>query len=195
MLSVTSGFLHTFDRVSCESMQCSRAWRLCPRRFHPNVLLSIPSRACPARGSICYPSISQRRRFGLESIPAVLLPPAVFGGLLVTLWTYKCLMMVIFQNKIIYMPSVPPFSRSEKVSDYERQCSPIVWTEHDLKAADGTAIKLLEGTVGASSDLAPEVVVLYFQGYVHLFDLKPLSELRPATPLHCPLGSHIFQTS
>ncbi|ETN45346.1 uncharacterized protein HMPREF1541_09177 [Cyphellophora europaea CBS 101466] len=93
-------------------------------------------------------------------------PPAVFTGLLLTLWTYKCLMMVVFQNKIIYMPSVPPFSRSEKVGDYTIQCRPVRWTEHDLQSVDGTALKLLEGhTDHAEEPPKPsQVVVLYFQG-------------------------------
>lgn len=110
----------------------------------------------------------QRRAFLLDSIPVMLQPPVVFGGLLVTLWTYKCLMMVIFQNKIIYMPSVPPFSRSEKVGDYARQCAPITWTEHDIKATDGTAIKLLESCTNAAQEKQrqPHVVVLYLQGWV-----------------------------
>ncbi|EXJ95730.1 hypothetical protein A1O1_00854 [Capronia coronata CBS 617.96] len=75
-------------------------------------------------------------------------------------------MMVIFQNKIIYMPSVPPFSRSEKVNDYARQCQPAVWNEHDVRAADGTLLKLLEGSITNAPDTKPEehVVVLYFQG-------------------------------
>ncbi|KIW69129.1 hypothetical protein PV04_05022 [Phialophora macrospora] len=75
-------------------------------------------------------------------------------------------MMVIFQNKIIYMPSVPPFSRSERVGDYEAQCRPVVWTEKDLKAVDGTALKLLEGSMITSSDSdeAEHVVIVYFQG-------------------------------
>ncbi|KIW75010.1 hypothetical protein Z517_11781 [Fonsecaea pedrosoi CBS 271.37] len=74
--------------------------------------------------------------------------------------------MVVFQNKIIYMPSVPPFSRSEKVSDYASQCKPVVWVEHDLKAADGTAIKVLEGSIEASAEpeVKNHVVVLYLQG-------------------------------
>ncbi|EXJ59944.1 hypothetical protein A1O7_04092 [Cladophialophora yegresii CBS 114405] len=75
-------------------------------------------------------------------------------------------MMVIFQNKIIYMPSVPPFSRSERVDDYAAQCRPVEWVERDLAAADGTALKLLEGSIVASadSDVAEHVVVVYFQG-------------------------------
>jgi len=75
-------------------------------------------------------------------------------------------MMVLFQNKIIYMPSVPPFSRSEKVEDYANACKPVVWTEHDLRAADGTALKLLEGSIMVKDGLKQEeaVIVLYFQG-------------------------------
>jgi hypothetical protein len=43
------------------------------------------------------------REFAMSTVTAILTPPAVFGGLLVTLWAYKCIMMVVFQNKIIYM--------------------------------------------------------------------------------------------
>lgn len=113
-------------------------------------------------------TISPRRHFSLESIPGILLPPLVFCGLLTTLWTYKCLMMVIFQNKIIYMPSVPPFSRSEKVEDYATQCGPVRWEEHEVKSSDGTIVKLLEGSMRSSNhSLSPvqrQVVVLYLQG-------------------------------
>ena len=108
----------------------------------------------------------QKRHFGLSSIPTVLLPPTVFVGLFISLWTYKCLMMVVFQDKIIYMPSVPPFSRSEKVSDYTAQCRPVEWVEIDINSGDGTALKLLEGSITTSSnaDVAGNVVIVYFQG-------------------------------
>lgn len=72
------------------------------------------------------------------------------------------MMMVIFQNKIIYMPSVPPFARSEKVDDYAVQCRPVVWHEHDLKSLDGIALKVLEGSM--PNDAQDRVVVLYYQG-------------------------------
>lgn len=107
------------------------------------------------------------RCFGVSSIPTVLLPPVVFGGLLITLWTYKCLMMIIFQNKIIYMPSMPPFSRSEKVEEYQNECKPVIWTEHSIKSGDGTKLRLLEGSVPEqeNTDMAQKhIVVLYFQG-------------------------------
>lgn len=106
------------------------------------------------------------RNFSIDTLTTILIPPAVFGGLLVTLWTYKCLMMIIFQNKIIYMPSIPPFSRSEKVSDYEVQCRPVVWKEHEIQTADRVAIKILEGRSSKSipHEGRKSVVVLYFQG-------------------------------
>ena len=47
--------------------------------------------------------VQEHREFAMSTAIAILTPPAVFGGLLITLWAYKCMMMVIFQNKIIYM--------------------------------------------------------------------------------------------
>ena len=110
---------------------------------------------------------TSRREYSIDSIPPVILAPAVFGGLVVTLWTYKCLMMVVFQNKIIYMPGVPPFSRSEKVADYAILCKPVEWREVAIKASDGTTVKLLTGSLasnGGADPVEPDVVVLYFQG-------------------------------
>jgi hypothetical protein len=53
----------------------------------------------------------------------------VFGGLVVALWTWKCFMMVVFQNKIIYMPGLPPNARRERIEDYKNQCGGIEWRE------------------------------------------------------------------
>ncbi len=77
-------------------------------------------------------------------------------------------MMVAFQNKIIYMPSVPPFSRSEKVAEYATQCKPVQWNEHDIRAVDGTALKILEGSIDRPhaqvQSCTKRLVVVYFQG-------------------------------
>lgn len=86
-----------------------------------------------------------RRAFG--GIPTVLLPPTVFAGLVVALWTWKCLMMVIFQNKIIYMPGLPPNARRERIEDYKNQCVGIQWREERTTAADGTQISLCVASV------------------------------------------------
>lgn len=148
-------------------LRCATRYRLWPRYFGPPAILGQRRPGIEKQSRIPV-ARHDRRAFGLDALSAVLIPPAVFGGLLVTLWTYKCLMMIIFQNKIIYMPFVPPFSRSEKVSDYAAQCRPVVWKEHVVKASDGVAIKLLEGTaeMPGSSNRASHVVALYFQGYV-----------------------------
>jgi hypothetical protein len=70
-----------------------------------------------------------RQRRGLANIPTVFLPPVVFGGLTIALWTWKCFMMVVFQNKIIYMPGLPPNARRERIEDYKNQCGGIQWRE------------------------------------------------------------------
>ncbi|KAI9704032.1 MAG: hypothetical protein M1820_005653 [Bogoriella megaspora] len=74
--------------------------------------------------------------------------------------------MILFQNKIIYMPSMPPFSRSEKISDYTRSCSPVIWEEKKIKSIDGTTITLCVGNMPARLDPAPpkHTAILYFQG-------------------------------
>lgn len=86
-------------------------------------------------------------------IPTVLLPPVVFSGLVIVLWTWKCFMMVVFQNKIIYMPGLPPNARRENVADYKNQCSGIQWQEERIKSADGTRISLCVASVVNGSDV------------------------------------------
>ncbi len=111
------------------------------------------------------------------TISTLLTPPLVFTGLLLSLWTYKCIIMVIFQNKIIYMPSVPPFSRSEKIADYAPQCRGLKWEERRTRAADGVDIALavtsVNGTRENNDESAKEapssssqVAIVYFQGSV-----------------------------
>jgi uncharacterized protein len=110
-----------------------------------------------------------------ETAQTILTPPLVFVGLLLTLWTYKCIMMVLFQDKIIYMPNMPPFSRSEKTEDYTKECKPVVWKEKQIKSIDGTRLTLCVGNITEASDktdcsdmaraqTGKEVVICYFQG-------------------------------
>lgn len=113
--------------------------------------------------------------------PVVYLAPLTFGGLLVALYVWKCLMLVIFQNKIIYMPGFPPNSRSERIADYlGQQCGDIYWTDERTRAADGTDLSMAVATVplpkgsrcaatqitAGSTQGHPRahVYVLYFQG-------------------------------
>jgi len=81
---------------------------------------------------------------------------------------WKCLMMVVFQDKIIYMPSMPPFARSEKVEDFEKTCKPCVWRTEHIRSIDGTKIALCTGKISEGIvELAhpvKHVVICYFQG-------------------------------
>lgn len=45
-------------------------------------------------------------------------------------------MMVLFRNRIIYMPSMPTFVRGEKIVDYEAVCWPVVWREERVRSGD-----------------------------------------------------------
>ncbi|KAL8995654.1 MAG: hypothetical protein Q9169_004663 [Polycauliona sp. 2 TL-2023] len=66
------------------------------------------------------------------------------------------------------MPSVPPFSRREKIEDYAKQCRGIEWREERIKAADGVEIALAVANVnGVKEEVRKEashVAIVYFQG-------------------------------
>ncbi|KAI1490724.1 Alpha/Beta hydrolase protein [Biscogniauxia mediterranea] len=99
----------------------------------------------------------------------LLLAPVVFGGLFVSLWTWKCFMMVLFQNKIIYMPGLPPNARWEKIQDYENRLAGMQWREERIRARDGTdlALAITDIDLGQSrTSTCPDAVfyILYFQG-------------------------------
>lgn len=83
-------------------------------------------------------------------------------------------MLVLFQNKIIYMPGLPPNARSETIADYSKLCGGVQWHSERTTASDGTCLGMAVATVavpGASNSRAnagqapaEKVYVLYFQG-------------------------------
>ncbi|BCR84251.1 alpha/beta hydrolase [Aspergillus chevalieri] len=79
-------------------------------------------------------------------------------------------MMITLQNKIIYMPNIPPYSRSETIDDYAGQCRPVQWKDDSLVTGDGARISLAVGEIPKDEDTSKvenggeDVVVLYFQG-------------------------------
>lgn len=97
-----------------------------------------------------------------------ILVPGVFVGLLIGHWLHKCLLMVLFQNKIIYMPSLPPGSRREKLEDYCKTWAGVSWEERQIRSLDGTklavAIARPEKLGAAAQSKRKQTVVLYFQG-------------------------------
>lgn len=108
-------------------------------------------------------------------VPAAVAPPLILTGLFVALWTWKCTMLVLFQNTIIYNPFMPPNARSLRIAEFARQCRGIQWREERIRSLDGTEIALCvsdEGpgvaNHGGSSSKTP-VYILYFQGKRALF--------------------------
>lgn len=74
-------------------------------------------------------------------------------------------MMVIFQNKIIYMPGLPPNTRRDTIADYKNQCSGMEWREERKRSGDGTRISLCVASVNELKDCGGRMVyILYFQG-------------------------------
>lgn len=116
-------------------------------------------------------------------IPPFLLPPVIFTGLLVTLWCWKCTMLVLLQNTIIYNPYLPPNARKLKISDYARQCRGIKWRQESLQSLDGTGIALCVSqidSVATKPTAKPfdgaktPVYIMYFQGWFWIVCLRYL---------------------
>ncbi|KAK3049219.1 hypothetical protein LTR09_009397 [Extremus antarcticus] len=79
--------------------------------------------------------------------------------------------MVVFQDKIIYMPSVPPFARSERMEDYLGQCKPVSWETRHIRSLDGTKLAICCGSLPTEpqgkidTGCVPNgVIICYFQG-------------------------------
>ncbi|GCB21293.1 protein bem46 [Aspergillus awamori] len=119
---------------------------------------------------------SQSRTIFTESIPPILIPPVIFTGLLLSLWTWKCFWIVVMQEKLLYLTWLPPFARAEKISDYETECKPVRWQAHQIRSRDGTKLSVCEGRIPAKATSSGSiqqtknhskkklVVICYFQG-------------------------------
>ncbi|GKZ33782.1 hypothetical protein AbraIFM66950_003819 [Aspergillus brasiliensis] len=80
------------------------------------------------------------------------------------------------QEKLLYLTWLPPFSRSEKISDYEAQCKPVRWQTHQIRSRDGTKLSICEGRIPVKATSSGSiqqtkhqtkkqlVVICYFQG-------------------------------
>lgn len=75
------------------------------------------------------------------------------------------------------MPSMPPFSRAERIADYEQVCRPVTWREERIFARDGERLGVAVGEMGRGEGVGGggreegkgkerRVVIIYFQGYV-----------------------------
>lgn len=106
------------------------------------------------------------KRMFTSHVPAVLVPPLIFLSLGVGLWTWKCCMMVLFQNKIIYMPGLPPNARRERIASYAKQTLGVAWREVRIKSSDSTEIALCVAATKSQIRPASPVYILYFQGMI-----------------------------
>ena len=114
--------------------------RLKPYIFRLNATSLRPSIVAGPFSNYPYHKISNRRT--TINVSPFLLPPLVFSGLVLALWTWKCSMMILFRNKIIYMPGLPPSARREKISDYINQCGGVMWQEVKIVGTDKTQLAL-----------------------------------------------------
>lgn len=167
----------TSSWVYCPSSQCQRHWRFetasCAARRQYTTSRVIPGHsrttvhAIPIRynqrpRNAPTTRALNRRSFFTDNLPTVLVPPTVFILLLLTLWTYKCVMTVVFQDKIIYMPYI---GRSETMEKYAPDCKPVEWEQKNIKSLDGTRIALCVGSLPPKEPRASRhIVICYFQG-------------------------------
>lgn len=110
-------------------------------------------------------SVAVRFSRSLHLGPAMM-PPVLFTGLFIALWCWKCTMLVMFQNTIIYNPFLPPDARRAEIADYVGQCRGITWRKQMIDSLDGTPIALCvsDEDPGRKGSSARPVYVLYFQG-------------------------------
>lgn len=95
-------------------------------------------------------------------------------------------MLIAFQNKIIYMPGLPPNARWEKIEDYAKQCAGIQWREERTRAADGKDLALCVSDIdlGQPSKAAKDrsaCYILYFQG-----EILCVVHFAIGSPMACP---------
>ncbi|KAI5805316.1 hypothetical protein DFH27DRAFT_550465 [Peziza echinospora] len=151
-----------FDQISISSLAHGGGTTLNkPRKATSTLARTSTSLKLPLSPQIPRPhhsnprntSLSPRRRFTTSapkrntvsetilSLHPALLSPIVFIGLLGSLWGYKCLMMILFQDRIIYMPGMPPGARRETISDYTSQCGGISWREERINVHHELGLK------------------------------------------------------
>ncbi|KAF4981239.1 hypothetical protein FZEAL_2927 [Fusarium zealandicum] len=135
--------------------------------MRPRAIWTRSRRPWPCRGNLALSRPVRGCTRSFHVAPA-LMPPLLFGGLFVALWCWKCTMMVLFQNTIIYNPFLPPNARSLRIDEYLRECGGVQWKEERTKSLDGTEIALCVADVSATKSKAgavqSPVYILYFQG-------------------------------
>ncbi|EAU37364.1 predicted protein [Aspergillus terreus NIH2624] len=143
----------------------------------------------PHQGIGVNQNIPGSRTLFTSAIPPILVPPVLFVGLLLGLWTWKCFWIIVMQDKLLYLSWLPPFARSESVQDYAAECKPVQWEEKQIRSLDGTKLAVCEGRMptprpreNSPKERRRQVVICYFQGN------------GGSTPMRLPLLSQLLRT-
>ncbi|KAF9647300.1 hypothetical protein BDM02DRAFT_3170324, partial [Thelephora ganbajun] len=101
--------------------------------------------------------------------PPVSLALAIAAGLPIALWTYKCLMLVLFQRKVIYMGYVPPGARTEELSESiiprGLKCEEIKVSSDNGHSLSGVVVSpsgTLRGAPRSSTESSESLKTLFF---------------------------------
>ncbi|KAI0070239.1 alpha/beta-hydrolase [Panus rudis PR-1116 ss-1] len=98
--------------------------------------------------------------------PTLALAVAAAIGLPIALWVYKCIMMVIFQRRIIYMGYVPPNARNEQIGVDVDVPKGLSWEEITLRGEGRIRLAgiLVRNASGATEAPPLKTLIVYLQG-------------------------------
>ncbi|KAH8111518.1 Alpha/Beta hydrolase protein [Phellopilus nigrolimitatus] len=96
--------------------------------------------------------------------PSVSLVLSVLFGLPLVLWTYKCLALLLFQRKIIYMGYAPLGSRDETLSGVESEPKGLSYEEIQITSSNKVVLSALVMGKDSKNVSKPDCVVIYLQG-------------------------------
>ncbi|KAI9452799.1 hypothetical protein BJY52DRAFT_1291857 [Lactarius psammicola] len=99
--------------------------------------------------------------------PSGWLAISAFVGLPLALWAYKCLMLIIFQRKVIYMGYAPPGSRTELLADLYPKYTPNGIHIEELSIPSSRPNRVRLSTLLLRNDnlsIPPQHVIVYLQG-------------------------------
>ncbi|KAF8527422.1 Alpha/Beta hydrolase protein [Hysterangium stoloniferum] len=124
---------------------------------------SLHSRSYVFRSRL-FSSTNARRFVPTTNPPSLTLAASVVLGLPLALWTYKCLAMVLFQRKLIYMGYIPMGSRQEHIDSYRDQLLDFDFQEIQLRNNSGVTLYGIAIRKQHVSNNKPRATVVYFQG-------------------------------
>ncbi|KAJ5317005.1 hypothetical protein N7508_001513 [Penicillium antarcticum] len=180
----------------------ARTWQpRIPSQYIPSNDIHTTTRKRPSIIQYALLEKTQVQGLATAAVPSILVPPLIFIGLLLGLWTWKCFWIIVMQNKLLYISWLPPFTRSEVISDYQAECRPVKWEERQIRSLDGTKLAVCEGRIppglknresmallrSQNKDCAKlkrkrSVIICYFQGN------------GGSTPMRLPLLSQVLRS-